>query len=240
MIVHSTGFIGYPSYRNLNFSGSDTEEAFNTNLKKMPNDWYYRENNINYVYNSLGHRCKDITEINLSNYILFTGCSHTEGTGLRLEHTYAYRLAEILGCDYYNLGLGGTGIDVVTHNLAMWFKKVAARPKALVILWPDSTRFITVDDQQSIQTHIISDKNEKTTNFIISGDDVGFFESRKILSKTLISNLYENCAIIEACTSNNPEDGLPMLQHQDLARDLRHCGIISHDALAVELSKLIR
>jgi DNA polymerase III alpha subunit len=60
--------------------------------------------------------CKSINikieDIDLNNYILFIGCSHTEGIGLELQTTYPYLVSEELKCDYYNLGLGGTGIDV--------------------------------------------------------------------------------------------------------------------------------
>ena len=244
-LVHQ-GFIGYPKTNvTVEFVGSDREELFNQNLKTQPEDWYYRNKKIEYTYNSLGHRCKDIKDLNLSNYILFAGCSHTEGIGLELQHTYPYRLAERLNCDYYNLALGGTGIDIMTHNLTMWSKKIANRPKAVVILWPDSTRFMTIDYADNVIQHLISDNNPKSANLIIAGDDVGFFESRKKLSKILISHLYDDCPIINACSSGYPDSNLPILQHLDYARDLGHqgsghFGILSHDHLAVELSRLIR
>lgn len=237
--ITDNGFIGGIGNQTIHFTGSDTEERFNKNLNTQPNDWYYRDKIIEYNYNSLGHRCKNIEDVDLSNYILFSGCSHTEGTGLELQHTYPYRLAEMMGCDYYNLGLGGTGVDIMTHNITMWSNRITHPPRAVVILWPDSTRFMTFEDKKSIVTHMISLKNPKSINLIIAGDDIGFFESRKQLSKILISNLYNSRPVIHACSCTTPEDNLPMLTRLDFARDETHYGILSHDEFARELLSIL-
>ena len=100
MLSLNNDFLGYhPKEHNVRFSGTDTSKIFLENLKTQSNDWYYRSNIISYDRNSNGHRCKNIDEIDLNNYILFIGCSHTEGIGLKLEDTYPYLLSNKLECD---------------------------------------------------------------------------------------------------------------------------------------------
>ena len=234
------GFVGNQiANTTLAFSGGDTEETFNKNLKTQPIDWYYRTHQISYSYNSLGHRCKNIEDIDLSNYILFAGCSHTEGIGLELENTYPYQVAELLGCDYYNLGLGGASIDLMMHNLVMWNNKVSAKPKALVILWPHHVRFMTIDND-TVKTHFPSDSSESTARFITLGEEVGFFESRKTASKVIISTLYDGCKVINASWNRCPKDFPLSLNTKDFARDLGHSGIKSNKIFAKEIAELLR
>lgn len=233
-------FIGFPQNNiTTEFASGDDKERFNKNLKTQPDDWYYRTHQITYTYNSLGHRCKNIEDIDLDNYILFTGCSHTEGVGLELEKTYPYRVAEILGCDYYNLAVGASGIDVMTHNLIMWYKRVPHKPKALVILWPHHIRFATIEGD-SIHLNLIYENNKKINKFILAGEDVNFFNSKRHFSQKLISNLYDDCPIFNVAFGGYPDDCFPSLNINDYARDLGHAGIESNENFAVELAALIR
>ena len=71
--------------KTVNFLGfTDSEERYLESIKTQPNDWYYKDRSFTYSYNEYGHRSKNISDIDLDNYILFTGCSHTEGVGLEL------------------------------------------------------------------------------------------------------------------------------------------------------------
>ena len=58
MLSLNNDFLGYhPCEHNVSFSGSDTKELFEHNLKTQTNDWYYRTDQISYVRNNIGHRC---------------------------------------------------------------------------------------------------------------------------------------------------------------------------------------
>ena len=94
-------------------------------------------------YNSFGHRCKEIADLDFDNYVLFAGCSHTVGVGVTVKQSYPYRVAKKLKCDYYNLGLGGGGIDAVEHNLLAWFTLYDKPPKYIFCEWPDYARFMS-------------------------------------------------------------------------------------------------
>lgn len=230
------GFIGNQPTRIINFSGGDIVERYAQNLKTQPNDWYYRFNEITYDINRFGHRSKNVEDINLDNYILFTGCSHTEGIGLELEKTFAYLTASELGIDYYNLALGGSGIDVMTYNLMMWINTVKKLPKALVIMWPQTSRFAHLEepDDEFICLEVPSNTTSPTSErFLVMGEEIRFFETVKKMSNNLISTAYP-CKIVHL----DPF----LLGGRDKARDLSHAGIESNrvvaDQIIQELSSL--
>lgn len=226
------GFIGYAPDSNPLFSGGDGETMYLDNLKTQPKDWYYRHNNdISYDYNSLGHRCKDIKDINLDNYILFSGCSHTEGIGLKLEKTFPYLVAERLGIDYYNLAIGGSGLDTMTYNLVTWISKVKKPPKALIILWPSHLRFV-LQHSNILEFVYPGTLNSDHCRFLVDGDTIGYFRSMEELNKKLIQNCYSETKII---IGDQWE-----LEQFDLARDLSHSGIISNGIFAKRLIRKLK
>lgn len=219
---------------------TDSEERYQKNLETQPIDWYYRNKQFTYSYNQYGHRSKNINDIDLDNYILFTGCSHTEGVGLELEKTYPYLVAEKLGCDYYNLGLGGSGIDVIEHNVVQWFLTVKKKPKYLFIQWPDHSRFISKNNdpnytslvEQGTWAHVSSE----TSKFIVRAEDSGYNFARRYIHRHLVLEI-ANCPVITVgATSNIPYDTSSIyLFQRDLARDLAHFGNNSHRYLADDI-----
>jgi len=259
MLSINNGFLGHHSnYHNVNFHGSDSEEVFKHNLKIQPADWYYRTHEITYVRNSNGHRCKEIKDINLDNYILFAGCSHTEGVGLELEKTYSHLLSQKMNCDYYNLAVGGTGIDVLHHNIVTWFAKVKQPPKLLIVQWQVQGR-VTVknfsNDPKLWYTYGVwtARENKDVGNFLSYGNAINFFKSRQVLAKTIIHTV-ANCPIIELNINflgDNKQsiEGELTLEQIDFARDIPvsatkgHLGIKSElknaDMLYKEAVKLI-
>ena len=260
MLSLNNDFLGHhPLEHNVLFSSSDSVKLYVENLKIQPKDWYYRTNKVSYIRNSNGHRCKEIADIDLDNYILYTGCSHTEGIGIELEKTYAHLLSNKLNCDYYNLAIGGTGTDVVNYNLAMWFAKIKKPPKLLVLQWPSGARAITKflespypnqvtpDTWYNFGTWSVKDTNNKKHkeigDFLISGEDIGFFKSLRILTKTLVYNM-STCPILELSTPSDPfNEGEYKLQQLDAARDtsyavpFHHLGIKSSSTNADFLYK---
>lgn len=93
-------------------------------------------------YNSAGFRCKEFDDIDMDNYILFAGSSHVEGIGVNPDQTFGHIVSAAMKCDQVNLGVGGGGIDAVEHNLLMWFLKYDKLPKAIVVEWPDYSRYM--------------------------------------------------------------------------------------------------
>lgn len=234
MLSINNGFLGYyPTIHNILFNGSDDEKLYQDNLKSQPNDWYYRTNQISYVYNNNGHRCNDIEDIDLENYILFAGCSHTEGIGLKLEDTYPYLLTQYFKCSYYNLALGGTGPDTMIYNIATWFAKTKKLPKLLVVQWPHHIRIVIRDYSKSENVDPIiwntsgswnADKNSDMSKFFVYGNSIKYFDSQRLLFKNLIKNIAP-CPVLYVTTENDQFlDGQVILKQLDDARDIRPLG----------------
>jgi len=237
-------FIGLAPYEtNINFCGSDTEELFNKNLKTKPIDWYYRNNPITYQRNNYGHRCKNIEEINLNNYFLVIGCSHTEGIGLYLEDTYSYLLSKEINYDYYNLALGGTGIDILQYNLLTWYNKIQQKPKFIVLQNPNNNRFSVIKEEY-IENHGAWIKNKEINDFIILGDQIDYFNSKCEFAKKVIKNTIKDVPIIELtfhmAKKNSQEDETIQIYNIDRARDDLHMGNLTHRQTANKILKKVR
>jgi hypothetical protein len=242
--------IGYERVQRLhklNFSGSDNVERFENNLKTQPDDWYYRNVKITYNRNLHGHRCKNISEIDFDNYILFAGCSHTEGIGLELEKTYPYLVSKELNCDYYNLGIGGCGVDVVIHNLIVWLNTYK-KPKAIIVQWPVAERFlhslenphkVSISDPHSSLLEVGSwTANEVENEFLVIGDYIHYFKTVEALAKIKIKSF--DIPQIHINILLQPgffrKDYINLIG-DDLARDLMHYGIKSHQEFANDVRK---
>ena len=141
----NNNFLGDPPSQIRAWSGGDEEDAYLKNCATQPLDWYYRDLKIEYSFNSNGHRCKEIDDIDLSNYLLFSGCSNTVGVGLELEKTYPHVVSKKLGCDYYNIAISGTGIDAVAFNIITWINVNKQAPRAIIIQVPEITRVLIAD-----------------------------------------------------------------------------------------------
>jgi len=239
MLSLNNDFIGHhPTAHNVLFSSTDSEELYHKNLKIQPANWHYRTHKITYERNSNGHRCREIKDIDLNNYILFTGCSHTEGIGLELENTYAYLLSNKLKCDYYNLAVAGTGMDVLQYNLVTWLSKIKHPPKLIVVQWPQLVRVTIQHNDDNWGTYgpwsalneNIKNRND-LGNFLILGEDIGFFKTTKFLTKKIIFNI-SPCPILQVgLVYSKSHDDEYILHQVDSGRDMKghfgHMGIKS-------------
>jgi hypothetical protein len=223
------------------FSGGDTIELYKKNLKEQPEDWLYRTKSITYKYNSHGFRCTDIKDLDFDNYILFTGCSHTEGVGLELEDTYPYKVSKHFNTDYYNLAVGGSGLDVLEHNLITWFLKFKKKPKYVFIQWPDHSRYAGVfPNYENILLMGSWHPESKFKDFMAAGEITGFFHSRKYLTSRLLSNVIDVPIFnvqYSALSSFQTYDFL--IKKIDLARDLAHSGIKTNQIITDQIIQTI-
>jgi hypothetical protein len=158
MLRFCSSFIGYPAIvRNQEFHGeSDSKEKYIKSLDTRGSEWEYRDLKISYIRNNNGHRSKELSELDLNNYILCTGSSTVEGIGLPVQYRYSEVLANMLNSDVYNLAIGGSGNDIIFYNLVTWFSKIKQKPKLVVINWVDELRYY-VEKDQIIKIHGIWD-----------------------------------------------------------------------------------
>lgn len=151
--------------------------------------------NILYKYNSYGHRCNEINDINQDNYILFSGCSHTEGVGVSLQDTFAYKTAQTLETDYYNLGISASGIDVLFYNLMIWLNTYK-KPKLIVIQYPDESRFAIKHPERPFITPIGSWTNiESLSSLFVEADKHKLIYFRNLCSLNILNLFLENLKV---------------------------------------------
>lgn len=141
------------------------------------------------IYNSHGHRCKELSELNLRNYILFVG----DNAGLQLnkpiEETLPYLTSKELGTDYYNLCIFNGGSDAIKFNLFTWLFKFP-KPKAIVIA-SEFFNSLLVSDQNHSHIDVADLSNDMVTDAINAANNNGFFHARQYMLDNLISNIIQ-------------------------------------------------
>lgn len=230
--------------------GADSKNHFEENLNTQPLDWEYRTKSVLYNRNSLGHRCTELETLK-DDFVLFIGCSLTEGVGVALEDTFTYKLAQDLGLDYYNLGLAGSGADLLCENLSKWFLNIKKVPKLVVIQWPAPNRYYQrftdgltpVGAWIAVRNGIVSDEvkqatkydfvNEEVINNFVNASSAGYFEHFSTVLRTTTLN-FLNCLGIKYIEFTDEE--FPKL---DVGRDLIHPGTQSNTQLALFLRSII-
>lgn len=210
--------------------GQDTCEVYTTNLKLQPTDWLYATKTVSYARNSVGHRSKDIADLD-DKFILFVGCSLTVGSAVALEDTFPYLVSRHLNIDYYNLGVEASGPDLLAQNLSIWISKIKKLPLAVVIQWPELTRTFRCNGTAvvpigpwSCKSHIgksISNQQWRDYEKLIVTDQ--FEHVYNILRQTTLAMLEShNIKVIE----------IKNIDTVDYGRDLKHPGTQSHQLVA--------
>lgn len=246
-MLEVSNFIGYPKKsRNSLYTITDSQEKYVKNLESLGSSWEYASLSVSYIRNSFGHRSKEYSELNLENYILCTGCSMVEGIGLPVSKRYSDVLSSMLGCDMYNLGLSGSGNDVIFYNLMSWFSYVPQKPKLVIIGWTGENRFFTIPSGKHIKIHCPSEDSQE--EFIVSGDKLKYFTSKSDWIKNITRKII-NVPIIEIPWVNDtttilgePEHviTIPPCSNDDKARDLVHPGINTNAHIASTIFEYIR
>jgi hypothetical protein len=180
------------------------------------------------IFNSRGHRCKEIEEVNLKNYILFAGDNVGLGWGTPLEKTYPYLVSKALNVDYYNLSIFNGGIDALKYNLITWFYKIPQKPRAIVISNEFLNSFMVSDINQTVFS--ACDLNDENIQIILdTGNTTNYFSSKQFLTDKLLSSL-----IVNPIYQIEFKDRIPALKSNVI--NLKHDGeMFDHDAI----SKLI-
>lgn len=141
------------------------------------------------IFNSRGHRCKELEEINLRNYILFAGDNVGVGWGTPLEETYPYLASKKLNIDYYNLSIFNGGLDTLKYNLITWYHKVPQKPRAIIVSNEFLNSFVVSDKNQTKFSHC--DLNdEKVQGVLDAGNTTNYFLTRQFFTDKLIFNCF--------------------------------------------------
>jgi hypothetical protein len=139
-------------------------------------------------FNSHGHRCKELANLNLHNYVLFAGDNIGVGLGTPIEETYPYLVAQKLKADYYNLSIFNGGLDALRYNLITWFTLVKQKPKAVIV----SCEFLNsliVSDQNYSYYDYCNLADDSVRELLDAGNITGFFNTRHVFADRQINNL---------------------------------------------------
>jgi hypothetical protein len=123
------------------FVNIDNQEQFEINCRALGSNWHWYNQSFTYRINGHGYRMnKDLSDVDLDNYLAFFGCSYTVGIGLPLEETFAYRIAKQSNMDYINGAVPAVSCDFVLANFVELISHTPVLPRAVVINWPDIAR----------------------------------------------------------------------------------------------------
>jgi hypothetical protein len=235
----------------LMWSGTDLIKNY---IKKNNS---YDKNSFEYKFNSHGYRCDEFTDIGKSPIrILFLGCSHTEGIGLPIEHTWAKLLlkefeeAFKVKIPFWNLALGGKSLDYCAR--IAWKAIPQLKPHFVFILNPSFGRREVVIDNE-IADYLVQDPecviDFESMEFGLSDDNELYNVCKNIsfineICKVNNTKLFWNSSMqIQDWGKPNPlneyldEDILSkqwqtLFYRYDLARDSQHYGFDSHQRFA--------
>jgi hypothetical protein len=149
-------------------------------MNKFLRNW---ESNVN--LNSYGHRCKELSELNLHNYILFVGDNICLSYHLPIEETFPYIVSKKLNVDYYNLSIFNGGIEAIKFNLLSWVHIISQPPKAIVFA-SEFANAILVSDSTLTYVKPADYNNEDVMTLMNVANDVGFHSSRRAMFSHII------------------------------------------------------
>lgn len=173
-------------------------------------------NGLSEQYNSNGHRCKEISEINLQNYILFAGDNGSLGLDKPIEKTFPYIISQKLKCDYYNLSVFNGGLDALRYNLISWFVKYK-RPKSVIISC-EFMNSLLISNNNFTEIKAADYQDEIIQDVANIGNVCGFFAGRNILAKELLKQ-YIICPIYQLRYKNSVQ-----LFDSDFVTDIEYDG----------------
>jgi len=150
------GFMPNNSYK---FMETDSETVWKDILKHNSDNFsvqYYVQNPIEYKLNNEGFRTPDDFNSEDEGNV-FLGCSHTFGIGHHLENTWSYKLNNVIGGKFWNLGIGGTGVATHFRLLLAYYKEL--KIKNIFHFAPMYPRYEFIENGRP-QYYIIADYNQ--------------------------------------------------------------------------------
>lgn len=153
--------------KTLSWYSTDDEWTFEKNRRKKGKGWLWANSSIEYKFNSLGYRSKEIDEVD-DNFILGFGCSYTEGVGIHEKDIWLTKISKKLNMDYINLAKQGTGCDVQAYNAMLWKNSNLRKPKMVICQWPQEYRLQFPQEMTTDETgdwiNLKDESHQKTDN----------------------------------------------------------------------------
>lgn len=233
------------------FYSTDSKEEYSKN-RRLLRDTQYHSTPIEYKFNNLGYRTKNIENLDIS-FLLTFGCSYTEGVGLHQQDTWAEKIAKHLNLDLYNHAKQSSGMDIQFYNALLWNMSNKPKPKIVIAQWPHKARKsfgyrtsdgIEIKDPSYTKTpdgkwwskRYVQDSGEMELNNLFwfeSFNNVWNMNQVPVLNFTWDSDLLPN---LVSSSYNifriNPKN-------RDKARDLQHDGVLFHNDTTERLKEIL-
>jgi hypothetical protein len=113
---------------------NDSESLYQINLKKQPSDWYYRNNQVTYSWNSNGYRAPEWDTIDWAKSHVLMGCSYAMGSGIDDRDTISSQIPNGV-----NLAQSGTSLYALEYNTIRLID-AGIRPATVKIILPNLAR----------------------------------------------------------------------------------------------------
>lgn len=207
-----------------------------------PENNAYGPNDITYKFNGNGFRC-DSFDIRSDKRILFLGCSHTNGIGLPLEHTWPHILLNYIkketghNIPFWNLATGGTGLDTQTRMFYHYGLKL--KPQLVFAYFPAYRRELYNADDRWLSPFNSSHPETNFDNIPYYADPrIQYYEIEKnmcfldvmlkTINATMIHNYWAMDGEIIPIYDRFQINHKFQLTWDKKARDKLHCGHSSH------------
>lgn len=251
----------YPIRKELKYTatdwfGSDKLSYYEENIKNFKYKDLMPTVYFNYKFNNYGFRCDDFTDYTKHKYrILFLGCSHTEGIGIPVEETWAYKLLNIINEElneeipYWTVAQMGTGLDQQVR--ALYHLNDMLRPNIIIALFPEAIRR-EIYNEFHLDSHFVKntkiDKDTRENYYKIFSDNrMILYQVGKNLSfLNLLAEKYNTTVIANSVESIYYEEYYDLFNFYryktnffsckvDWARDMMHYGKKTNTAFALKV-----
>ena len=135
-----------------NFCEGDSQQLFDLNCKRMPQNWKWKTSPVKYQLNSQGYRCPEWDSISWNDSIVLFGCSFVFGLGINNVDTCSHQLATLQTTNTVNLGRVGTSPMFQWANSCL-LKDNGITPKAVIYVWPEPSRTTSLTDSYQATNH---------------------------------------------------------------------------------------
>ena len=220
---------------NGSFSGTDSEELFNENLVTQPDDWFYRNNSIEYKLNRHGYRTVEFDTVDWANSIVIFGCSNVFGTGVREEDTLSSQLSVLTNTPVINLGIGASSIEYSLYN-SIILKEHKPLPKAVIHVYSSLGRTTYYNRKNVVHHGSWNVKKDSYMDLYSTDPTHGLVHGlmAQMISRQLFSGTkyYETSFFDDTVNKLN----IPSPIWLDQARDLSHPGRQTLGKLAEQIT----
>lgn len=179
-------------------------------LNKKNKKFVFGHEVVEFIYNSSGYRTHEFN--NVTQHIVVSGCSLTEGHGLHQHQTWAIQYEKLLGITLYNLAKGGSSADFVSQALQNWI--YTYNPLLVIAQWPNPFRSLSWKNSEA-RFNLNSDSDEIYRVNLKNG--IENFYHRWCTSIITLNQLckFKNIPIINMCleTQDVVDPALPILNH---------------------------